>query len=87
MAVTISNVYVETFENNVRHLAQQSQTKLRGKVQERATTGQNHNWERLGAGAAVQKTTVLTATPVAELPWSRLQHCNEPVHGHASCDG
>lgn len=68
---SISNVYIQTFEQNLRHLAQQGETKLRGKVMERASNGENHNWERLGAGLAVQKTTTLVDTPVQELAWSR----------------
>ena len=69
MAVTIDEVYVQTFETNVRHLAQQSETKLRAHVTEVHTTGEKHNWERVGATTATQKTTVLTDTPVAETPW------------------
>lgn len=71
MAVSISNVYIQTFENNVRHLAQQAMSKLRGTVQERSTNGEKHNWERLGVGAAVQKTGTLVATPVQQLAWDR----------------
>lgn len=71
MAVTISNVYVQSFETNVRYLAQQSETKLRSHVTEKSTTAEKHNWERVGATAATQKTTVLADTPVAQTPWSR----------------
>lgn len=71
MAITISNVYVQTFETNVRHLAQQSETRLRRFVTEVSTTGEKHNWERLGAGSATQKTSARTATPTSDLPWSR----------------
>jgi len=71
MAVTISNVYIQTFERTLRHLAQQAETKLRGTVQERATNGEKHNWERLGPGTASLKTGTLVATPAQELPWSR----------------
>jgi len=68
---TVSNVYVQTFENNVRHLAQQSITKLRGKVQERSVSSENHNWERLGTIEATVKSTRLQATPSQDTPWSR----------------
>jgi len=71
MANTIANVYVQTFENNVRHLAQQSVTKLRGHVQERSTSSLNHNWERLGTIEATTKSTRLQATPSQDIPWSR----------------
>jgi hypothetical protein len=68
---TVSNVFVQTFENNVRHLAQQSETKLRGKVQERSVSSENHNWERLGTIEATVKSTRLQATPSQDTPWSR----------------
>lgn len=68
---TVANVFVQTFENNVRHLAQQSVTKLRGKVQERSTSSVNHNWERMGTIEALAKTTRLQATPSQDVPWSR----------------
>jgi len=68
---SISNVYIETFENNVRHLAQQSIARLRPYVTERGTNGEKHNWERLTAGTASLKTGVRQATPFQDLPWSR----------------
>lgn len=71
MAVTISNVYIQTFEQIVRHLAQQAMEKMRQKITVRAEQSEQHNWERLGPGVATQKTTVLTDTPAQELPWSR----------------
>lgn len=80
MAVTISNVYIQTFENNVRQLAQQTMAKLRPYVTEKGTTGQKHNWERMAPGAAVKKTAVLTATPVAQLGWSRRVSTAETWH-------
>lgn len=71
MAITISNVYVQTFESNVRHLAQQSDTRLRKYVTEVSVQSEAHNWERLGTGAATQKTSARTATPTSDLPWFR----------------
>lgn len=68
---TVSNVFVQTFENNVRHLAQQSESKLRGKVQERSVSSENHNWERLGTIEATVKSSRLQATPSQDVPWSR----------------
>ena len=68
---SVSNVFVQTFENNVRHLAQQSITKLRDKVQERSVSSINHNWERLGTVEATPKTTRLQPTPSQDVPWSR----------------
>jgi hypothetical protein len=78
MAVSISNVYIETFENNVRHLAQQSITRLRPYVSEKSTNGEKHNWETLdfagqaSSGAAtIKATTGRIATPFEDLPWAR----------------
>ena len=71
MAITVSNVYIETFENNVRFLAQQGMAKLRAHVVEKATNGEKHNWDRLAAGTAVEKTTARQATPEQDLVWSR----------------
>ena len=80
MAVTIQNVYIQTFEKNIRQLAQQSQAKLRAFVTEKGTTAQKHNWERMAPGAAVKKTAVLTPTPVAQLGWSRRVSLAETWH-------
>lgn len=71
MAITISNVYVQTFERNLRHLAQQADTRLRRFVTERSGEGEKHNWERIGAGTATEKTSARTPTPTSDLAWSR----------------
>lgn len=70
MATTQPNVYIQTFEANVRHLAQQEVTRLRPYVTERSGA-EKHNWERLGSSNAVQKVARLVATPEADTPWSR----------------
>lgn len=67
----IDNVYIETFEENVRHLAQQMNTKLRATVTEKGTNGAQHNWERLDSSDPTDKTTSAPATPNTDLPWSR----------------
>ena len=71
MANTIANVYVETFEQNLRHVAQQETVKLKPWVQVRGEESENHNWEKLGSSDAALKTTRLQATPVADTPWAR----------------
>ncbi len=71
MAITINNVYVQTFERNVRHLAQQGDTLLRKFITEVSGTGEKHNFELLGTAAATQKTSARTATPTSDLAWSR----------------
>lgn len=77
---TIDSVYIQTFEQNLRHLAQQSMSKLRGAVMERATSGEKHNWERLAPSIAELKTGTLVDTPVAEVEWSRRQTVAEVWH-------
>lgn len=71
MAVSISNVYIQTFEQIVRHLAQQEMEKFRSKITVRNEQSEQHNWERLGPGEATEKTGTLVDTPAQELPWSR----------------
>ena len=71
MSITISNVYVQTFENNVRHLAQQSEARLRMCVQERAVSSEKHNWETMGANEASPKAGPRTPTPENDSAWER----------------
>jgi hypothetical protein len=71
MSISISNVYVQTFENNVRHLAQQSDSRLRMIVQERSVSSEKHNWETMGSNSAQEKTTARQATPENDSTWAR----------------
>ena len=71
MAISIDNVYIQTFENIVRHLAQQKQARLRMCVDERGVSSEKHNWERMGQNTAVEKTSARQATPENDSPWSR----------------
>jgi len=71
MAISISNVYIETFENIVRHLAQQRMARLRMTVDERGVSSEKHNWERMGSNVAIQKTSARQATPENDSSWSR----------------
>lgn len=71
MSTTINKIYVQTFERNLRFLAQQEIARLRPYVTERGVDGINHNWERLGTKEATQKTTRAQATPVADFVFSR----------------
>lgn len=71
MANTIDNVYVETFEQNLRHVAQQETARLLPWVQVRGEESENHNWEKLSSSDASVKSTRLQATPVADTPWAR----------------
>ena len=71
MATTQPNVYIQTFENNVRHLAQQEVTRLEPYVMKRAAGSEQHNWERLGKSDAILKSGRLVNTPEADTVWSR----------------
>ena len=63
MAITITDAYVETFENNVRQLAQQKMSKLRMCVSEVNKQAEKHNWDRLAASAARAKTSGRMVSP------------------------
>lgn len=63
MAITISKAYIETFEANVRHLAQQAVTRLRPFVMEKSEQTEKHNWDRLAASAAREKTAARMVSP------------------------
>ena len=71
MSATITNAYINTYETYVRHLAQQGVTRLRPWVMEKAVQSEGHNWDRIAATAATQKTTRVVATPDDETAWSR----------------
>ncbi len=71
MAISISNIYIETFENNVRHLAQQSESRLRMCVMEKGVSSEKHNWETMGANQAQAKAGPRTATPENDSDWDR----------------
>ena len=52
MAISIPAAYIETFESNVRQLAQQKRSRLRNCVTEVNNQSEKHNWDRLAASAA-----------------------------------
>jgi len=86
MASTIDQVYISTFENILRHLAQQAQTKLRAHVMERSKQSKDHAWERLGSSDAVLKAGRLVPTPVANTPWSRRLSVAKTFHNADSTE-
>lgn len=78
--VEVQKVYVETYESIVRHLAQQTNSKVRPWCMEKAVSSNGHNWERLGTREASIKTAVggptnggaaTVATPEQNYPFSR----------------
>lgn len=70
MAVTITNAMVKTFENNVRHLAQQKESRLRAWVQEKDKTSSVHSFKRIGQQSLAAKVGRRVATPVNDSAWS-----------------
>jgi hypothetical protein len=77
MGASVENVYIETYESIVRHLAQQKVSRARGWCMEKSVQSEGHNWERLGTREAVEKTPIggptgrLVATPNQDYPFSR----------------
>lgn len=71
MGLSVESVYVQTYERNVRFLAQQGITRLRPWVMERSVQSEGHNWERLGSQEASIKAGRLVGTPEQDYPWSR----------------
>ncbi len=63
MAITVTAAYVKTFENTVRQLAQQKQTRLRMCVTEVNKQSEGHNWDRLAASTARAKTSARMVSP------------------------
>lgn len=63
MAITITAAHIETFESNVRQLAQQKISKLRMCVSEVNKQSEKHNWDRLAASSARAKTSARMASP------------------------
>jgi hypothetical protein len=72
MANTISAVQIQTFERNLRFLAQQGETLLQNWCQVVTEKSLSHNFDILGQMAMVSKTRAM-ASPVGEAPWTRRQ--------------
>lgn len=71
MAITIDNAFIEEYEDNVRHLAQQMDTRLRPYVYEVSSGGKAYNFERLAPTDAAEKTTRRAATVYQDDDWTR----------------
>ena len=63
MAISIPDAYIETFESNVRQLAQQKRSRLRNCVTEVNNQSEKHNWDRLAASAARLKDAARKVSP------------------------
>lgn len=71
MAITIDSAFIEEYEDNVRHLQQQMETRLRPHVYEVSSGGESYNFERLAATDAVQKVARRVATVYVDDTWTR----------------
>jgi hypothetical protein len=71
MSTQITTAFVEQYKNNVLHLAQQKGSRLRDTARYTAVTGKSHYFERIGATAAVIRTTRHSDTPRIDTPHSR----------------
>ena len=80
MTITIPAAYVDTFESNVIHLAQQKTSYFRDHVEELNKQSEHHNWDRLGTSAASVKSTARTASPTSDLAWTRRQTLTATYH-------
>jgi hypothetical protein len=63
MPISIPDVYVETFSNNVIHLAQQKTSKLSAYVMHKFKQSEAHNFELLDASVARVKTAARMVSP------------------------
>lgn len=71
MSVEITTAFVEQYSANVRLLAQQSGSRLRGTVDVESITGKNAFFEQVGATAAQLQTTRHADTPQVDTPHAR----------------
>jgi len=71
MVPTIDSAFIEEYEDNVRHLSQQMETRLRPHVYEVSSGGEAYNFERLAATDAVVKTGRRVPTEYVDDVWSR----------------
>lgn len=71
MAPTIDKAFIEEYEDNVRHLSQQMETRLRPRVYEVSSGGEAYNFERLAATDATEKTGRRQATSYVDDVWTR----------------
>src|SRR5512146_2776152 len=68
MAFTIDKAFVKTFENTVRHTAQQGESKLRGRVVEKGPTTEEHSFKIVGPQSMGLKSARGTAGRRADSP-------------------
>ena len=70
MAITIDDAYVQTFQGNVRQLAQQNQSRLRSYVREVHKESESHRFDRIAAVSASAKSAARTTSPTSDAAWT-----------------
>jgi len=71
MSTQIETWFVKAYESSVHTLAQQKMSRLRPAVRNETFQGRHDFFDRIGATAAVKKTTRFGNTPVVDTPHSR----------------
>ena len=66
MSTTVDQVYVDEFNANLRQLAQQKFARLKDTVQNVNSNAESYSWDRLGKMEAVQKTSKIQPTQLAQ---------------------
>lgn len=77
MSNSIDQVYIDAFDRNIRHLAQQSRNRLRHMVDVRGSTAETESWDTLGSSEMSPKVSRGAPTPVIDAPWGRRIAGNE----------
>ena len=71
MSTQITTAFVQQYRSNLLILAQQKGSRLRNTVRTESVNGTSAFFDRLGATAAVQRTTRHGDTPLIDTPHSR----------------
>jgi hypothetical protein len=71
MSIEINKAFVQQFSNNLIQLAQQKGSRLQGTVMNKPVVGKSAHFDRLGATAAVLRTSRHGDTPQIDTPHSR----------------
>ena len=71
MSIEITEAFVQQYKSNAIQLAQQRGSRLKDCVHIEMVTGDRHNFEKIGATTAVEKTTRHSATPQVDTPQDR----------------
>ena len=71
MSTSIPNVYIDEFNQELRHLAQQEYARFRNCVTVVSSGGETYSFDRVAGKEASQKTNRAQATPVTDYDFSR----------------